>query len=196
MEESAMKRVLTVSLAVAALSIAATAQADENDTGFYLGGGVGQFNVEVDDFDDVTTAIEEYDSDDTAWKAFGGWRMNKYFGLELAYVNLGSPEDEILPDTFVEIETDGFAPYAVGTLPLGPFELFAKAGYFFHETDARVTTPLGSLTESDSGEDFTWSAGVGVTVFETFNLRLEYEQFDFENIDDANALWLTGSFRF
>lgn len=191
-----MKHTLTVSLAVTALLIAAAAQADDNDSGFYLGGGVGQFNIEVDDFDDVTTAVEEYDSDDTAWKAFAGWRMNRYFGVELAYVNLGSPEDEILPGTFVEIETDGFAPYAVGTLPFGPFELFAKAGYFFHETDARITSPLGTATESDSGEDFTWSAGVGVTVFETFNLRLEYEQFDFENIDNSNALWLTGSFRF
>jgi len=192
-----MKHLLPVSLAVvAALSIASTAQADDNDSGFYLGGGVGQYNIEVDDFDDVTTTVENYDSDDTAWKVFGGWRMNRFFGVELAYINLGSPNDEILPDTFVEIETDGFAPYAVGTLPLGPFELFAKAGYFFHETDARVTSPLGTLTESDSGEDFTWSAGVGVTVFETFNLRLEYEQFDFDNIDDSNALWLTGSFRF
>lgn len=191
-----MKHALTVSLAVTALLIAATAQADDNDSGLYLGGGVGQFNIKVDDFDDVTTAVEEYDSDDTAWKAFAGWRMNRYFGVELAYINLGSPNDEILPDTFVEIETDGFAPYAVGTLPLGPFELFAKAGYFFHETDARLTTPLGTFNESDSGEDFTWSAGVGVTVFETVNLRLEYEQFDIESIDDANALWLTGSFRF
>jgi OOP family OmpA-OmpF porin len=191
-----MKRVLTISLVVAALSMAATAEADENDSGFYLGGGVGQYNIEVDDFDDVTTAVEDYDSDDTAWKAFGGWRRNRYFGVELAYINLGSPSDEILPDTFVEIETDGFAPYAVGTLPLGPLELFAKAGYFFHETDARITSPLGTATESDSGEDFTWSAGVGLTIFETFNLRLEYEQFDFDNIDDSNALWLTGSFRF
>ena len=59
-----------------------------------------------------------------------------------------------------------------------------------------VTTPLGTATGSDSGDDFTWTAGAGVTIFDTFNLRLEYEQFDFENTDDSTALWLTGAFRF
>ena len=41
--------------------------------------------------DDVTTTVDRYDSDDTAWKVFAGWRMNKYLAFELAYVNLGSP---------------------------------------------------------------------------------------------------------
>jgi len=35
-----------------------------------------------------------------------------------------------------------------------------------------------------------------VTFFDSFNLRLEYEQFDFQNTNDSNALWLTGTFRF
>lgn len=193
-----MHRALTVPLATAALMAATAVQAQEVDEeyGFYAGAGVGEYQLEVDDFDDVTTAIEEYDSDDTAWKAFAGWRVNRYLSAELAYVNLGSPEDEIAPDVFAEVETDGFAPYVVGTFPIGPFELFAKAGYFFHETKARVTTPLGSTTASDDGDDFTWTAGVGLTIFDTFNLRLEYEQFDFEGTDDSNALWLTGAFRF
>jgi OOP family OmpA-OmpF porin len=191
-----MKQRIAAALAIAALTAATAAEADETEGGFYLGGGVGQYHIEVDDFDDVTAAVEAYDSDDTAWKAFGGWRVNRYFGVELAYVNLGSPKDEIAPDTFAEVETDGFAPYLVGTLPFGLFEAFAKAGYFFHETDARITSPLGTATASDSGNDFTWSAGLGLTIAGTFNLRLEYEQFDFEDIDDSNALWLTGSFRF
>ena len=192
-----MHRAFAVPLAVAAFMAAAAAQAQEpEDYGFYAGAGVGEYQLKVDDFDDVTTAIEEYDSDDTAWKAFGGWRVNRYFSAEIAYINLGSPDDEIAPDVFAEVETDGFAPYAVGSFPIGPFELFAKAGYYFHETDARVTTPIGTTNASDSGDDFTWTAGVGLTLFDTFNLRLEYEQFDFEDTDDSNALWLTGAFRF
>ncbi len=193
-----MKHGITATLAVVALAAAADAGAEESDYAntFYLGGGAGQYNLEIEDFDDVTTAIEEYDSDDTAWKAFGGWHLNDWFGVEVAYVNLGSPEDEILPDTFAEVETEGFAPYLVARLPLGFFEAFAKAGYYFHDTDARVTSPLGTTRASDSGEDFTWSTGLGVTFAERFNLRLEYEQFDFDGVDDANALWLTGSLRF
>ncbi len=123
--------------------------------------------------------------------------MNPYLGFELAYVNLGSPDDEILPDIDLTTETDGFAPYVVGTLPLGDwFELFAKVGYYWYDTEVKLTTPLGTVSDSESNETFTWSAGAGVNVFEHMNFRLEYEQFDFDEADDASALWLTAAFRF
>jgi hypothetical protein len=123
--------------------------------------------------------------------------MNPYFGVELAYVNLGSPDDEILPDTTLTIETDGFAPYLVGVFPIGDwFELFAKAGYYWYDIEARIDTPVGSVSEDDSDSTFTWSAGAGLNIFEHVNIRLEYEQFDFDQADDAKALWLTGAFRF
>ncbi len=190
------KGLTTLAAAVAALTLSTAAFADDDGKGFYLGGGVGEFQLDIDDFDDVEATVDDYESDDTAWKAFAGYRQNKYLGFELAYVNFGSPEDEVLPDTFVEVETEGFAPYIVGTLPFAAFELFAKAGYLVYDTEARVTTPLGSTVAEDSGDDFTWTAGVGLTLFDTFNLRLEYEMFDIEEVDDANALWLTGAFRF
>jgi len=191
------KGLTSIAAAVAALAFAAGASAqDSEDSGLYLGGGVGEFNVDIDDVDDVPETIDDYESDDTAWKAFIGWRMNKNLAFEAAYVNLGSPEDTIAPDTTLEVETDGFAPYIVGTLPFAAFELFAKAGYLIYDTEARVTSPLGSVVVEDSGDEFTWSAGVGLTLADTFNLRLEYEMFDVQQVDDANALWLTGAFRF
>ena len=91
-----MKHGITAVLAAAALVAAASAQA-ENETGFYAGAGVGSFNLDIDNPDDVEETIDAYKSDDTAWKAFGGWRMNPYLAFELAYVNLGSPSDENLP---------------------------------------------------------------------------------------------------
>jgi len=192
-----VKGFTTIAAAVAALAFAANASAqDSEDSGLYLGGGVGEFQLDIDDFDDIDETFDRYESDDTAWKAFAGWRINRNLAFEAAYVNFGSPDDEIAPDTFVEIETDGFAPYIVGTLPFAAFELFAKAGYLIYDTEARVTSPLGSVVVEDSGDGFTWSAGVGLTLFDTFNLRLEYEMFDIEEVDDANALWLTGAFRF
>ena len=192
-----MKHGITAVLATAALAAATSAGAQENESGFYAGAGVGSFDVQIDDFDDIDDTVDRYDSDDTAWKAFAGWRMNPYLAFELAYVNLGSPDDEIAPDTTLTLETDGFAPYVVGTLPIGDwFEVFAKAGYYWYEVDARLSSPLGNVSESESNESFTWTAGVGVNVFERVNIRLEYEQFDFEEADDSTALWLTGAFRF
>ena len=106
-------------------------------------------------------------------------------------------DDTLAPDTKLTVETDGFAPYVVGTLPIGDwFEVFAKAGYYWYDVEARLSTPLGSADDSTSDEAFTWSAGVGLNVFERINVRLEYEQFDIENTDDSNALWLTGAWRF
>ncbi len=191
-----MKQGISAALLLVGLTAAAGAQADE-DAGFYAGGGVGTFDVKINDFDDVTTEIERYDSDDTAWKAFAGWRANKFLALELAYVNLGSPDDEIIPGTTLTLETDGFAPYVVGTLPIGDwFEVFAKAGYYWYEVDARLASSGGTVSDSDSDSTFTWSAGLGINFFERVNVRLEYEQFDFDNADDSKALWLTGAYRF
>ena len=192
-----MKHGITAALAVAALAVTATATAQDNESGLYVGGGVGTFNLDIDDVDDVTTTIDRYSSDDTAYKAFVGWRATPNFGVEVAYVNLGSPDDEVLPGTRVTVETDGIAPYLVGTLPLGDwFELFAKAGYYWYDVEARTATGLGSLRTSENDSTFTWSAGAGVNVLERLNIRLEYEQFDVENTDESNALWLTGAWRF
>lgn len=95
--------------------------------------------------------------------------------------------------TTAAVETDGFAPYIVGTLPFAAYELFSTAGYLIYDTEARVTSPLGAVVVDDSGE---WSSGMGLTEFDTFNLRLEHEKFDVQEVDDANALWLAGAFRF
>lgn len=193
-----MKHGITAALALAGLTAAAGAHAQiiDNDSGFYVGGGVGEFKAEIDDFDDVDDTIDDFDDEDNTYKIFAGWRANKWLAIELAYIDLGSPEDEVLPDTFAKVEADGFAPYIVGTLPLGIFEAFAKAGYYFYDVDATVESPLGDFTDNNSESDFTYSVGVGLNFLERFNVRLEYEQFDFQRIDDSNALWLTGAFRF
>jgi OOP family OmpA-OmpF porin len=192
-----MRHGITAALAVAAFAIATSAEAVDNESGFYAGAGIGQFDVQIDDVDDLDTTIDRYSTDDTAWKAFGGWRVNPYFAVELAYVNLGSPDDEILPGVDLEVETDGFAPYLVGVLPIGDwFEVFGKAGYYFYDSEATVTSAFGELSEDESNETFTWAVGAGFNLFEVVNIRLEYEQFDFDEADDAEALWLTGAVRF
>jgi OOP family OmpA-OmpF porin len=192
-----MKHGITAVLALAGLAAAFGAQAQDNEAGFYAGAGVGSYNLDIDDPDDVVDTIDRYSSDDTAWKAFVGWRMNPYLAFEGAYVNLGSPDDIIAPDTKLTVETDGFAPYIVGTLPIGDwFEVFAKAGYYWYDVSARVSSPLGTARDSTSDEAFTWSAGMGVNFFERFNVRLEYEQIDINDTDESNALWLTGAVRF
>ena len=174
----------------------------ENDSGFYVGAGLGQFNVQIDDIDDTDDAIERLDDDDTAWKLFGGYRINKYISAEVAYIDFGGPADSFDASGSsgdYKVELSGFAPYIIGTLPLGPVELFAKAGYYFYDVDLTVDLDdLGDdvIRSSDSDEDFLYGFGVGATFFDHLHARLEYETVDSDVIDDADAIWLSGAWRF
>ena len=196
-----MNRILAAATLLA-LSGTWTAAQAENDSGFYIGGGVGKFNVKIDDIDDTDEAIESLDDDDTSWKLFGGYRLNPYLSAEIAYIDFGAPSDSFDANGSsgdYKVELSGFAPYIIGTLPLGPVELFAKAGYYFYDVD--VTADFDDLggdvfSSSDSGEDFLYGFGVGATFFDHLHARLEYEKIDADDVDDADALWLSGAWRF
>ncbi len=196
-----MNRFVAAATALA-LSGAWTAANAENDSGFYVGGGVGQFNVQIDDVDDADDAIERLDDDDTAWKAFAGYRFNPYFSIEAAYIDFGGPSDSIDASGSsgdYKVEMSGFAPYIIGTLPVGPVELFAKVGYYFYDVDLSVDLDdLGGdvFRSSSSEEDLLYGAGVGMTFFEHLHARLEYEKIDSDVVDDADAIWLSGAWRF
>jgi hypothetical protein len=202
-----MNRSVVLAMAVAASAGAlacssAFAQGVENDEGLYIGGGIGQFNVKIDNLDETDEAVETLDDDDNAWKAFVGWRMNPYFALELAYIDFGRPSDRFdASGTSGDFEVDlsGFAPYLIGTIPLGPVELFGKVGYYFYDIDFRVDVDDPTFPDVDGGasdEDLLYGFGVGMTFFERLNARLEYEKIDSSFIDDADALWLSGQWRF
>jgi hypothetical protein len=162
------------------------ALADEH-SGLYAGIGVGDFSSDIDDVEDV-----HFDEDSTSWKAFAGWRFNRFLSAELDYVDFGDSSAAV-PLLDIDSDAKGWTPNVVGTLPLGPVELFAKAGVIFY--DVNVDTNGESLIDS-SGHDAIYGAGVGVTVLERLALRAEYDVVDISEFDDANAVWLTAAWRF
>jgi OOP family OmpA-OmpF porin len=192
---------LKIAAVIAALAVAATAPAayaQDEDAGFYLGGGVGQFNAQIDDVDEVDSTVDEWDEDDTAYKFFAGYRLNRFLAFELDYINLGEPSGDVIPGFNVDASVDGFAPYVVGTIPLGQwFEVYGRLGYFFYDATVGVEDGLGGRAEFDEeSEELVYGAGIGANIGERLNVRFEYERFDFENVDDADALWLTAAWRF
>jgi opacity protein-like surface antigen len=197
-----MNRSLLAVLLCALGGTAGVSYAQDNSSGLYVGAGVGQFNVQIDDLDQTDDAIERLDDDDAAWKAFVGWRFNPYIALEAAYIDFGTPSSRL--DTFgsngdFRVDVSGFAPYVIGTIPVGPVELFAKVGYYFYDTDLRVDIddPLApDIDSSSSDEDLLYGAGVGLTFLQHLNARLEYERIDSDVLDDADAIWLSASWRF
>ncbi len=145
---------------------------------FYLGAGAGvadfEDNVEFEDLGDVRIS-----DDDTAFKFFGGYRATPNFGIEGGYRSFG--EAEAGP---FSIETDGVDVSAVGFLPLGPVDLFAKGGVIFWDTDG------GGGIPGDDGEDLTYGVGGQLNLGSLF-LRLESEWFDIDFPDDTQMI--TGS---
>jgi outer membrane immunogenic protein len=185
--ENLMKR---STLAALLLTLVSTAAFAENDSGFYLGAGAGQFNVETDDISSST-----FEGDDTVYKVFAGYRFSPYIGIELDYIDLGAPSDTI-GNINLEAEINGFAPYFIVTLPLGPIEAFGRVGYYFYNVDIKGSAGAIATSFDDSAEDLVYGAGLGITLFEHLHARLEYEFFDIEDTESANAVWVSGAWRF
>lgn len=177
-----LKLPIAVSTAIGILLAAAPAGAQMTPGGsaprvyFGAGAGVADFedNVELEDLGDV-----ELDDDSTAYKFFGGYRATPNFGIEGGYRSFG--EADAGP---FSIETTGIDVSAVGFLPLGPVDLFAKGGVIFWDTDGDGGIP------GDDGEDLTYGIGGQLNLAGLF-FRVESEWFDIDFPDDSQMI--TGS---
>lgn len=150
-----MKKILVLFFAM--LLLAPVAQAGE----WYVGGSVQQTTIEVD------LGSSSVDEDDTGFKAFGGYRFFKFFGVEASYVDLGG-----VSDSSGSVDLTAFDVFAVGNLPLGEnWVLFGKAGYY--RWDAEVS---GSPDEDDT--DLAYGVGAAFRFNDLLAVRAEYELFE------------------
>ena len=192
---------MTVAAVLLALGGPALAQEDgdragDNLQGFYLGGGVGDFSAavdEIDAIDDIDDAGIDFSDGDNAMKVFAGYAFNRFFAVQADYVDFGESSGAVAPSLTGTSDVQGLAPSIVGTLPIGPVELFARVGYMFYEVDLNLTG--GRLIE-ESGEDLVYAAGIGIDVLDRLNLRLEYEEIDIAELDEADAVWLNVALKF
>ena len=155
---------------LAALVLSASASAADN--GFYLGGSIGQTNVDID------RDLASIDENDTAYKIIAGFRPLDWLGVEASYVNFGEPKQG-----GQKVDSDGVTAFVVGFFPVGPVDLFAKAGLI--NADTTVVTRAGSEVFSEDGTELAYGAGVQFR-FLSLSVRAEYERFDVENVDDLN----------
>jgi hypothetical protein len=84
-------------------------------------------------------------------------------------------------------------PSVIGTLPIGPVELFAKLGEAFYNVTANDNT--GRVIDS-SGHNPVYGVGIGGTILKRLNLSAEYERIKMNSFDNADAVWLSASWRF
>lgn len=174
--------------AITLLLAGAGAASAEDEHGLYLGGGIGDYSAEIEDLGDV-----DFDAGDNATKIVAGWRFNRFIAAQAEYTDFGDSTRTVGPLAFTA-DTRGLTPSVVGTLPVGPIELFGKAGVIFY--DFEVDTPGDGRVIDASGEDLVLGVGIGATIFDRLNLSAEYETIDIDELDGADAVWLNAAWRF
>jgi OOP family OmpA-OmpF porin len=169
---------LLVSAAAGALLFSATPVAFAADNGIYLGGSVGRSGVAFDEsFEGENLS---FDASSTGFKVIAGWRFLDWLAVEGNYVDLGTGDDTVA-GTKIESDIDGLSLSAVGFLPVGPVDLFARVGAI--NWDAEVSA-LGESV-SDDGTDLTYGVGAQFRVW-SLSIRGEYEIFDIDGPDDVD----------
>jgi opacity protein-like surface antigen len=197
-------RHMAVAIALTCLVIASKAVYSDDfspPAGPYIGAGWGQFDLHLHNLNDVGTAVTTIThSSDDSWKAFVGFRFAPFIAVEAAYVDFGHSHDSFTTygaDGTYHLHLTGFSPTAIATLPLGPVEIFGKAGYYFYNVNTRVDFSGGPFLESQHDRsDFLYGGGAGVTVLHHLNVRAEYERIDLSHASGTNAFWISPSWRF
>jgi hypothetical protein len=178
----------TLLLAVFASSLAFAVSAHAGDTGLYVGGSVGQSTLKVDDIN--------FDENDTTYKIFAGYMLLPFLGVEGGYVDFGSPNRHYSGAGSVEFQVDGWEGFVVGQLPLGPVDLFAKAGVLSYNVDVKTNGPVfGNLSGSDSDEVGAYGAGAAIGIG-PIKVRGEYTYYDVNHVDDAYLLSVGVTYQF
>ena len=201
-----MRKHISTAVALGSLALACAAPqvlADQSPAGPYVGIGWGHFNLKLNNLDDVGTAVNSIaHSGSNSWKIFAGYRVSPYLSFEGDYINFGRPGDKFTgtgSDGNYRLRLSGFAPYVVGTLPAGPIEVFAKAGYLFYNSklDVNLNQPGSQVFESShSRSAFVYGGGLGITFLDHLNVNAEYDVVRVRDAKNSNALWLSTAWRF
>jgi hypothetical protein len=172
-------------------------------SGPYVGAAFGRFDLRIDNLNDVGTAVDDVvHSSRDAFRVDVGWRFLPFLALEADYMNFGSSHDTFVgtgSDGDYNLHLSGFAPMIVGTLPAGPVEFFAKAGYLFYDANLRVNfnePPDDVFESSHSRSDFIYGGGLGVTLLGHLNINAEYDEIRIIDARNSNAFWLGAAWRF
>ena len=170
-----MRRLL-LPLVLLAASPAAMA-IDPELQGLYIGGGIGEATVELENDDNFA----DFKGDDTGYKFILGYRIIDWVAVELNYARYGEAQDEFLGIEF-ENEFTALSVSALGMLPLGNWDLFGRAGIANVEGDFRVVNIPGSADSDDNIEPML-GLGAQFRPIPNLGLRVEWEIIQL-NVDD------------
>jgi hypothetical protein len=161
------------SCSVATLATLLLTPAAFADSGFFLGGAYGDASFDAD-------SGSNFDQDSAPYKIMAGYIFDMPvfdIAIEAAYNDFGSQDGDVLLVP-AEVDATGLSAFVVGGFDFGLFGIFAKAGMVSWDADLNI----GGLTASEDGTDPAYGLGMRLT-FSSIEARLEYEVFDFDDVD-------------
>jgi len=186
------------------ISAAYAGVASAQDQGFYAGLGIGRSSADVTEisrqdilnsgFNSLTAFQNGSSKSDTAWKLYGGFRLNPNIAAEFFYANLGkfsrnadgsgtnTSSATVNFSLGSELKITGFGVAALLGAPLSDqWNVFAKPGLLYWDAKRTSTTTAGGGTQSGSISKNGTSPSVGVGTSYTFtdklSARLEWERY-------------------
>jgi hypothetical protein len=180
-----MRRLIAAALAAALCAVPLFASGA--DGGIYIGAGAGRGHIEEN--------AVGFDSNGTAYKGFIGYRLGALpivdLAVELGYTDFGHPAQDTSLGQRVEYKLRGASAAGLLILPIGPIDLFAKAGGVRWSSERTIN----GTASNRNGTTALVGAGIGLRVWR-IGLRAEYEYFDVKNIDRADMLSVSAIFQF
>jgi len=181
------------------LSMLVLNNASAADSGWYVGGGIGHVsnNLELSDFDDGSLISGDVDTTETAYKLFGGYRINRYLRVESGFVSLrndldsettftgisdgSGPGFSSFPDGGVSVDIDqqtGFFLALVGSYPLSErWSVTAKIGAFNWDAELTTIDLNGARDMRFDGTDTLYGFGIEHQLRNNLLLRLDVERY-------------------
>ena len=187
-------------LGLASLCPLMAASANAQDGGYFYGGlAAGQSRAKIDEpritasllGAGLATSSMSRDESDTAFKLFGGYQLNRNFGIEAGYFNLGKfgfTSTTVPAGTLTgQIRLQGLNLDLVGTLPLTErWSAIGRVGaqYAQARDTLRGTGAVGVLNPNPSKHEANYKLGLGLQyeVNASMLVRAEAERY---RINDA-----------
>jgi Outer membrane protein beta-barrel domain len=174
------QRILVTCAALAMCAAAGRASATES--GFYLGGSLGQSDS------GLRAGNVNYSDNDLGYKLIAGFRAFKLLAVEVNYVDLGNTNSG-----GVEAKTKALDGFVMGFLPIPVVDIYGKLGVVSWKTDASApaVSSIGyyspGFSLSHNGSDLAYGAGVQMH-FGALAARAEFEAFDVQQASTPTLL--------
>ena len=190
---------------VGVLGLTATAVAAE--PGFYIGGGVGQYDAQVDHpLSDagiscvfapsgVDVCARNYSDSAAIWDVMAGFQIWNWLAIQADYewYEKGESQIPISSSRNMTVSGDAAELSLKPSLPLGEhFELYARVGWNWYNLDGKYQFVKG---QSNSDDAAMAAGGVGFNFTPAFSIQAEYEYVDVD-AGALNAVTVRGLYRF